>query len=232
MEGLAAMILAVIFDLDGTIVDFNIDYKSVRAEVIQLLTKQGFPSSIFSLNESIFSMLKKAETYIKDYSGGEHDMARVKEAVLSVANRHELEAAHTTSLMPGTPEALTTLKRMNLKTAIFTVNGEKSTSYILNRFRLKRFFDAIITREFVSAVKPDPAHLEAALKALNVEPEEAVVVGDSKWDMMCARKLNVVAVGVPTGVSSLKELMRSGATYLISSLADIPTLIKQLNTQG
>jgi len=226
------MIRAVIFDLDGTIVDFNINYKSVRVEVIQLLTKQGFPSSIFSLNESIFSMLKKTENYIKDHSGGEQDMARVKEAVLSVANRHELEAAHTTSLMPGVPETLKILRRMNLKTAIFTVNGEKSTTYILNRFRLKRFFDAIITREFVSAVKPDPAHLEAALKALDVEPEEAVVVGDSKWDMMCARKLNVVAVGVATGVSSSKELMRSGATYLISSLADIPTLIQQLNTRA
>ena len=231
IEGLVAMIRAVILDLDGTIVDFNLDYKSVRAEVIQLLTKQGFPASIFSMNESIFSMLKKAEIYMKNNGRDERDVARVKEAVLSVANRHELEAAHTTSLMPGIPETLKTLKRMKLKTAIFTVNGEKSTNYILNRFRLKRFFDATITREFVSAVKPDPAHLEAALRALNVEPEEAVVVGDSKWDMRCAQELNVVAVGVATGISSLKELMRAGATYLISSLIDIPTLIQQLNHQ-
>ncbi|MDH5595895.1 MAG: HAD family hydrolase [Candidatus Bathyarchaeota archaeon] len=225
------MIRAVILDLDGTIVDFNLDYKSVRAEVIQLLTKQGFPSSIFSMNESIFSMLKKAEIYMKNNDRGERDAARVKEAVLSVANCHELEAAHTNSLMPGIPETLKTLKRMNLKTAIFTVNGEKSTNYILNRFRLTSFFDATITRESVSAVKPDPAHLEAALRALNVEPKEAVVVGDSKWDMRCARELNVVAVGVVTGISSPKELMRAGATYLTSSLTDIPTLIQQLNNR-
>ncbi|MFB0501215.1 MAG: HAD family hydrolase [Candidatus Bathyarchaeia archaeon] len=225
------MIKAVILDLDGTIAYFNLDYKSVRAEVIQLLTKQGFPASIFSMNESIFSMLKKAEIYMKNNGREELDVARVKEAVLSVANRHELQAAHTTSLMPGISETLKALKKMNLKTAIFTVNGEKSTSYILNCFRLKHFFDATITRESVSAVKPDPAHLEAALRALNVEPEEAVVVGDSKWDMSCAKKLNVVAVGVATGISSPKELMRAGATYLISSLTDIPTLIRQLNNQ-
>ncbi len=231
MEGLTAMIRAVILDLDGTIAYFNLDYKSVRAEVIQLLTKQGFPASIFSMNESIFSMLKKAEIYLKNNGRKEKDFARVKETVLSVANRHELEAAHTTNLMPGIPETLKTLKKMNLKTAIFTVNGEKSTSYILNCFRLKRFFDATITRESVSAVKPDPAHLEAALKALNVEPEEAIVVGDSKWDMSCARELNVIAVGVATGISSPKELMRAGATYLISSLTDVPTLIQQLNNQ-
>lgn len=223
------MIKAVILDLDGTIVDFNLDYKSVRAEVIQLLTRQGFPSSIFSMNESIFSMLKKAEIYMRNNGRGESDVARVREEVLSVANRHELEAAHTNSLMPGVLETLKTLKRMRLKTAIFTVNGKKSTSYILRCFGLKRFFDVTITRESVSAVKPDPAHLEAALRALSVKAEEAIVVGDSKWDMRCAWELNVVAVGVVTGISSSKDLMNAGATYLASSLADLPALIQQLN---
>ena len=225
------MISAVILDLDGTIVDFNLDYKSVRAEVIQLLTKQGFPSSVFSMKESIFSMLKKAKIYVKNNGREEDDFARVKETVLSVANRYELEAAHATNLMPGVLEALKTFKRMNLKTAIFTVSGEKSTNFILNFFRLECFFDAIITRESVSAVKPDSAHLQAVLTSLNVEPKEAIVVGDSKWDMRCARELNVIAVGVATGISSPKELMLAGANYLISSLTDIPTLIQQLNNE-
>ena len=225
------MISAVILDLDGTIVDFNLDYKSVRAEVIQLLTKQGFPSSVFSMKESIFSMLKKAKIYVKNNGREEDDFARVKETMLSVANRYELEAAHATNLMPGVLEALKTLKRLDLKTAIFTVSGEKSTNFILNFFRLERFFDAIITRESVSAVKPDSAHLQAVLTSLNVEPKEAIVVGDSKWDMRCARELNVIAVGVATGISSPKELMLAGANYLISSLTDIPTLIQQLNNE-
>lgn len=225
------MIKAVIFDLDGTIVDFNLDYKSVRAEAIQLLAKQGFPSSMFSTNESIFTMLKKAKTSMKNYDIGERDITRLKKAVLSVATRHELEAAHTTNLKPGVVETLKTLTGMTLKTAIFTVSGEQSTSYILNVFRLKRFFNTIITRESVSTVKPDPVHLEAALKALNVKPDEAIVVGDSQWDMRCAQGLNVIAVGIATGISSEKDLMCAGATYLISSLTDIPALIQQLNSQ-
>jgi len=226
------MIEAVIFDLDGTIVDFNLDYKSVRAEAIQLLAKQGFPSSMFSTNESIFTMLKKANTNMKNYGVGERDITSLKKAVLSVATRHELAAAHTTNIKPGIVETLKTLTGMNLKTAIFTVSGEQSTSYILNVFRLKRFFNAIITRESVSTVKPDPVHLKAALKALNVKPDDAIVVGDSKWDMRCARELNVIAVGIATGISSKKDLMCAGATYLISSLTDIPTLIRQLNSQA
>jgi len=221
-------IKAVIFDLDGTIVNFNIDYKAVRADVIQFLTNQGFPSSILSMNESIFEMLKKVEICLRNNGEEEQQITKVKEDALSVANRHELEAAHSTSLMPGVLEALKELKKMGLKTALFTVNSEKSTSYILRCFRLKRFFDAVITREYVLAVKPDPAHLEAVLKALGVKPEEAVVVGDGVGDMKCAKELDVVAVGMTTGISSPEELTRAGATYLVSSFTELLTIIRKL----
>jgi len=220
-------IKAVIFDLDGTIVNFNLDYKAVRADVIQFLTKQGFPSSIISVNESIFDILKKLEIYMRNH-GEEEQITKVKEDALSLVNRHELEAAHSTSLMPGALEALKELKKMGLKTALFTVNSEKSTSYILRCFRLKRFFDAVVTREHVWAVKPNPAHLEAVLRALGIEPEEAVVVGDSVGDMKCAKELNVVAVGMTAGISSPEELNRAGATYLVSSFAELLTLIRKL----
>ena len=223
------MIKAVVFDLDGTIVDFNLDYKAVRAEVIRLLTKEGLPPSILSLNESIFKMLKKVEICMRNNGKGEREIARVREAVLSLADRYELEAAHTTSLLPGVIETLKALREMKLKTALFTINGEKSTGYILKCFRLKPFFDAIITRESVSAVKPDPAHLEATLRALNVKEEEAMVVGDGVGDMRCAQGLNIIAVGVTTGVSSPEELTRAGATYLISSFTDLITLVQRLN---
>ena len=59
-------IKAVVFDLDGTIVDFNIDFKSARAEVIWLLTQQDLPSSLLSVNESLFVMLKNVEKRMKE----------------------------------------------------------------------------------------------------------------------------------------------------------------------
>ena len=169
------MIRAVIFDLDGTIADFNLDYKSARAEVIQILYKQGVPSSIFSHNESIFNMLKKAEIYVRNNDRKDIDIARMNEEVLSVANHHELHAAHATSLIPGILETLKTLNKMKMKMAIFTVNGEKSASYILRSFRLKRFFGVVITRESVSAIKPNPAHLEITLKALMLSQKKRLL---------------------------------------------------------
>ena len=222
-------IKAVIFDLDGTIVDFNIDFKAARAEVIRLLTKQDLPSSLLSVNESVFVTLKKAKKRMKENGKEEQEFVKLKEKVIALVERYESEAARKTNLIPSILETLKTLKRMKTKIALFTANGEKSTNHILRRFRLRQFFDTIITRESVLAVKPDPAHLEAALKALKVKPEEAIVVGDSVRDMECARRLKVLAVGVTTGFSSVEELIRAGADYLASSSTDIPTLVQQLN---
>jgi len=221
-------IKAVVFDLDGTIVNFNLDYKAVRAEAIEFLTKQGFPRSIFSMNESVFETLKKMEIHMRNHGKAEKEISKLKEAVLSIVEEHEMEAARSTSLLPGILDTLKTLRETGFKLALFTVNGKKSTSHVLRALRIRRFFDGVVTRDSVSMVKPNPVHLEAALKMLKVKPEEVVVVGDSVWDMKSAQELRVVAVGVPTGVSTPEELSRAGATYLVSAV-DLPTLIKQLN---
>ncbi len=218
---------AAIFDLDGTLTYFNIDYMAARAEIIRLLTKQGLPSSLFSTKKGIFDMLKNVKKQMKTNGKEEGKFVELKRNVISIVERYESEAACKTSLLPNVSKMLKTLRRMKLKMAIFTTNGEKSTRNILKRFHITHFFEAIITRESVSAVKPDPAHLEAALRALNIRPEEAIVVGDSTRDIKCARKLNVVSVGITTGISSPEALASAGADYIASSPTDISTIVQQ-----
>lgn len=222
------MIKAVIFDLDGTLVDFKLDYKALRAAVVEFLAKRGFPRSIFSMDESFFRMLEKAEIYLTNKDAKEKDFPQIRKAIFSIANQYEMEAARETSLVPGVQETLKALKRKGLKMALFTANDEKPTDYVLRRFRLAPFFDAVITRQSVKNIKPNPAHLEAALEAVKVKPEEAIVVGDSVYDMKCAQGLSVPAVGITSRTSS-KELTQAGATHLISSFIELPKVIEQLS---
>jgi phosphoglycolate phosphatase len=222
------MIKAVIFDLDGTLKEFNLDTKACRTKIINLLTQQGFSHSLFSLNESAFDMLKKVEKSLAT-DGRESQFTKVREMVFSVVEEFELEAARTAKIFEDTAETLKALRDMKLKIALCTISSEKTTRYVLERFRLEQFFDAVVTRESVSEVKPHPKHLEAALDALNVGSQDAVLVGDSVKDIACAVQLNVLAVGVTTGLSSLKELTCSGAHYVASSVTDIPILVEQLN---
>jgi phosphoglycolate phosphatase-like HAD superfamily hydrolase len=80
----------------------------------------------------------------------------------------------------------------------------------------------------VKHVKPDPEHLEAALKVLGTSPEETVVIGDSRVDMQSAKGVGVIAVGLPTGVSTIEQLMDGGADYVVTSMADLPLLMERL----
>ncbi len=222
-------IKAVVFDLDGTLASFNIDYRAVRADVRSFLIKRGLPASVLSTNESIFEMLKKAEIFLRNNGKSERAIGEIREKALAIAEKHELEASKTTGLLPGVIETLKALKKANLKIGLCTVNSEKSTSYILERFGIADFFDAVTSRNSVRYIKPNPKHLEATLKALGVNPDEAVVVGDGSIDMKCARELEAIAVGLPTGVASTKQLINSGANYLITSIIDLPTLIEYIN---
>ncbi len=221
-------IKAVIFDLDGTIAEFNLDYMASRAEIIQFLREEGFPQSVFSINDNLFEILNKAEIFLKNHRR-EEQVEEIRNSIFSISEKHEMEAARTTSLIPGILETLKALKKMKLKLALFTVNGKNSVNHILRTFNLKRYFEAVITRDNVLRVKPNPVHLKTALNALKVKPKEAIVVGDSVWDMKSAQALKVFAVGITTGVASPKELTNAGARCLISSPTDMITLIEQLN---
>jgi len=220
---------AVIFDLDGTLASFNLDYKTVRAEVKAYLVKRGVPASVLSVKENIFEMLRKTEIFVRNSGKSAKFLAEVRDVALGMAEKYELDAARSTSLMPGALETLKALRRMNLKIGLCTINSEKAVNYILNRFGIADFFDVTVPRNKVNQFKPNPEHIETALKVLGASASDAVIVGDSVTDMQSAKELKAVAVGLPTGVSTMEQLMRNGANYVITSITDLPLLIEKLN---
>lgn len=220
---------AVVFDLDGTIVSFNLDYKALRGEVRGYLMRMGVPASVLSVKNSLFEMLKKTEIFVKNSGKSAEVIEEIRNEVLAIAEKYELEAARDTSLLPGAGETLTVLKRRGLKIGLFTLNSDKAANYILQRFKLSEFFGVTIPRNKVNFVKPNPEHLEMALKVLGVAPEETVVVGDSNVDMQSAKELKAIAVGLPTGTSTIEQLKRNGANYIITSITDLPVLIEKIN---
>ena len=227
----AISIKAVIFDLDGTIVSFNLDYKSMRGDVRSYLLRVGVPASVLSVKENIFEMLKKTMIYLKNNGKSVELMNKIRNEALDIAEKYELEAAATTDLTSGAYETLKSLRQMNLKIGLFTLNSNKAANYILQRFNLCNFFRITVPRDKVNFVKPNPEHLEMALRVLGVAPEVTVVVGDSSIDMESAKDLKAIAVGLPTDDSKVAQLMRHGANYIITSITDIPVLIEKINKE-
>jgi len=81
----------------------------------------------------------------------------------------------------------------------------------------------------VARVKPHPEHIEATLKILGVTVSETIMVGDSSIDMKSASELKMIAVGLPTGISTIERLKETGANYIITSMLDLPALVQEVN---
>jgi len=220
---------AVIFDLDGTLAHFNLDYKSLRAEVRSHLMRTGVPGSLLDVNENIFEMLKKTEIYIKNKSKSKEAFNEVRTQTMNIAEKYETEAAASTNLQPGAIETLKELKKMNLRLGLCTTSGEKPAMYILERFKIEDFFNVIVSRDKVKYVKPHTEQFELAFKALSTDPKNTLIVGDSVVDMQSSKELKAISAGFPTGISTIEQLSSNGANYIITSLTDLPTLIKKIN---
>ncbi|MCW4024898.1 MAG: HAD family phosphatase [Candidatus Bathyarchaeota archaeon] len=219
-------IKAVIFDLDGTLANFNLNYKTLRAEARGILLKASVPASLLAVNQSIFEMLKLTEIYFKK-SPSAYEQARIK--VLEITDKFELEAAQTTCLMSGAVETLKNLKKQGIKMGLCTISSQKSANHILHRFKIAEYFEGVVSREQVKHVKPHPEQVELALKALDVAAENTLVVGDSIADVKAAQESKAVAVGIPTGYNTPQQLTEAGVNYLITALTDLPVLIEEIN---
>jgi HAD superfamily hydrolase (TIGR01549 family) len=220
---------AVIFDLDGTLATFNLNYKSLRADARSILLHATVPASVVSINESIFEMLKKTEIFFKNQGKSAAAFKKVKDEVLALAEKYEYEAASSTSLILGVEETLKNLRAMGVKIGLCTISSGKSVDFILKRFKIADYFGVVVSRDDVKDVKPNPEQFELALKKLGASSDVALFVGDSVVDMQSAKEIKAVAVGFASGVSTPEQLMSNGADYLITSLNDLPVLIEKIN---
>lgn len=219
---------AVIFDLDGTLTAFNLDYKSLRGEIRGHLMRTGVPASVLSVKENLFEMLAKAELYFKNTAKSAQVYKDTRQECFAIAERYEMEAAKLTSLQPGAVETLKELQKLKLKVGLCTISSEVATNYILQRFKIAEYFQAVVSRDKVALVKPNPEQLETALKSLDVKPIDTIVVGDSVTDMQSAKDLKAIAVGILTGIATQKQLTAAGANYIIATLSDLPILIRNM----
>ncbi len=222
---------AVIFDLDGTLAHFNLDFKALRSEVRSYLISMRVPVSVLEVNESIFEMLKKAEIFIKNSSKSAEVFEEIRSRALVIAEKYEMEAAASTSLLTGAVETLKDLQKMNLKMGLCTTSSERAVNYILQRFKIDGYFKVVVPRDKVKYVKPHTEQFELALKTLSVRPKATMIVGDSIVDMQSASELKAIAVGLTTGLSSTEQLMDNGANYIITALTDLSVLIKKIDEE-
>jgi HAD superfamily hydrolase (TIGR01509 family) len=208
-----AHLRAVIFDMDGVIVD---SHPAHRKAWRQFLRTFGREVSDIEL-DFILDGRKRADIL-------RHFLGELSEAeVLDYGKRKDDFFRHSSSevnLLPGVSELLDQLSSKGITTAIATSASENRTRSTLERLRLADRFSAIVTEGDVVRGKPDPAVYWLACQRLNVEPEEALAIEDAASGIRAAKAANLVCIGV-AGRDRSEMLSRAGADHVMENFVGV-----------
>jgi HAD superfamily hydrolase (TIGR01549 family) len=216
--------MAFLFDLDGTLVD------SVYQHVLawrEALEQTGIELAVWRIHRRI------------GMSGGLLVNALLRETGhrVSTAEAAELQRIHAEAYakyasqirpLPGARELLTFLSTARVPFAIATSGRIESARPTLQVLGVHPDVP-VITRDQVAHAKPDPDLFLAAATRLGVEISDSIVVGDSVWDLLAARRARALGVGLLSGGYGQDELEQAGAYRVYQDPAD---LLKHLDEVG
>jgi len=183
---------AVIFDLDGTLVQLTIDFDQMRAEVLEIVARYGVEMD--AQRQGFLTLELIADVTSELNRRSPQQALRFEAEAKAAIEAIEVEAAQRADLFPGVPELLAWLRERGLKLGIITRNCRAAARAVLES--LAPLMGVVLTRDDVPAVKPDPLHLRRALEALGVRGERSLMVGDHPLDVVTGEAVGAFTVAV------------------------------------
>jgi phosphoglycolate phosphatase len=216
---------AILFDLDGTLIDSAPD---IAAAANELLSEDTLgPLTVAQVRAMVGSgvrkLVERAYAACGEPLAGEALDARH-------ARMMEIYAFHLTkltTLMPCAAEALAACDEAGAKIAVITNKPEVFSRAILAHFGLEPFIDLVVGGDTGPARKPAPDMLLHAIARFGIEPERALMIGDGPADIDAARAANIRSVAVSGGYTAV-PVEALGADLHIETLAELSKAIARL----
>jgi HAD superfamily hydrolase (TIGR01509 family) len=206
-----------IFDLDGTLVDSVYEHVLAWQEA---LIAEGIELSVWRIHRKVgmsgglFANQLLRETRIEITPDRIERLARLHaQAYQNLKGRIRP--------LPGARELLEALTQAGIPWAIATSGRMETAEQNLAALGVDPDRNVVVTRDQVKYAKPDPDLFVAAAERLNAPITSAVVIGDSIWDMLAARRCQALGVGLLSGGYGLDELERAGAYRVYEDPADL-----------
>jgi beta-phosphoglucomutase family hydrolase len=214
-------IQAVIFDMDGTVVDTtDIEYKAWQ----RMMAEQNVE---FTYEEYIRILGAKGSEIVKNH------LDWPEEEIKKILNKKEeyfkeLVGQHGLKLIAGVEKVLQDIKQVPLKTALATGASKQKLDFILHKFPIGQYFDTFVTADDTAQGKPNPEVFLNAASKLGVPPDSCIVMEDARNGAQAAKRGGMLCIAITTtrGEEQLTE-----ADLVINSYSelDIRAFIGQLN---
>ncbi|HEX7970545.1 MAG TPA: phosphoglycolate phosphatase [Stellaceae bacterium] len=212
---------ALLFDLDGTLVDSVPD---LAAAVNKLLAELGRPA----LSEARIAAMvgdgvaKLVERALAASDAGGVPLHAALDRFLAL---YETDPTRLTRPSPGVTTVLAELGAAGWRLGVCTNKPERATRAVLGGLGLDRFFGVVLGGDSLAARKPDPAPLLTALERLGSAPADAAMIGDHRNDVMAARAAGMPAIFAHYGYGAA-TLAGEAPDAVIDSFAALPATLR------
>ncbi|MEJ5252531.1 MAG: HAD family hydrolase [Chthonomonadetes bacterium] len=183
---------AVLFDLDGTLAETDIDFSKLREATLKLVAEYGLdPQPLQSLD--VLGAVEKAASELRS-AGRPEQAEEFRRRALARLQAMEMAYCATPRPVPGMTDLLNALKATEVRIGIITRNDRQVSLRTLEQLQIP--YDLLVSRDDVQKVKPHPEHVLVALQEWQIAPERCVVVGDYWMDVEAGRCAGCRTVGI------------------------------------
>ena len=209
---------AILFDLDGTLVDTAEDLAGALNRALKTIGRK--PCSIEVVKSMIGGGFPNLVAKGLEATGGPLPEAQFEEFVKKSRDDYEANVAVASKLYPGVSEALRALSMRGAKMGVCTNKPAGPSRKLLESLGIAKYLPVLVGGDSLPFKKPDPRMARETLKRLNVEAEHAVLVGDSETDLKLGRAAKLPVILIEGGYE-LKPVKTLGADLVLRSMAQL-----------
>jgi len=217
-------IKAVVFDLDGTLVDTAPDFV---VSLKHLLKEEGVQApSDRSIRNTVSNGASALVTLGFDLNEGDADFERLRQRLLTLYTRHLADSSTT---FEGIDGLLGWLTKKGIAWGVATNKPALYAEPLLEALKLAPSNDCIICPDHVSERKPHPESLHLAATLLNCKAEEIIYIGDHKRDIECGQRANSPTIAAGYGyIENIDEALSWQADHTVSHANELQTIIEKM----
>ena len=212
---------AVLFDLDGTLLD---TVQDLADSVNTVLRRFGFPehgteSYKYFVGDGVEQLARRA------LPENRRDEATLTKCINAIREEYSRRWANNTRPYEGIPKLLDTLTARNARMAILSNKPDDSTKATVSKLLPDWHFDLIVGASPSVPMKPDPGAALEIARSLNIPPNAFLYLGDTGTDMRTACAAGMYPVGALWGFRKADELTESGAKTIIKDPGELLDLL-------